>query len=641
VKVRRIVPIAGVLAGALVLAAPRPAGAAVSVSSAGTTITVTMTGYESASFRCTGGNVVVANASTTFTPSPAVSCAALTQVTVNGDGDSQEVDASGLNASAFAAKPKLIASLGNGVDELTETQNADTIDLGGGSDQLYLRRGLAINTSVEMGAGTLDNATLIGTDASEDFTVASTGANTTFAQALSGSPALTYVVKNVEYVDVDGGKGDDDLDATGLTIGSAIVLVDLDGDEGNDVLRAGSRPSRLNGGSGTNTFFTGPNADEVETVSDTDTINGATDPADDQIRDDDSLRFGGRALTGFGNSGGSPVDTFYGRSIDNDVVVRVRPGASGAALMTLSLNRMGQQAIPAGIEAINTSTNGMSPVSPRTLVDVVVPAQDVTIGTTTSEKELIDITVPAGVWTNTASSGTRTITTASAASGNVSFSDGATYKVHGPWTNQNQGFGHRVVRDLLLRFATDAERDAVRDQLTAGTATRATIVTGIIFTDEYRGTDVDRVFVRYLRRVPDPGGRSYWIGALRNGRSLRVFRAQLFGSNEYFTKAGGTNAAFVARAYEDVLGRTPDPSGQAYWTTKANNGTERGQIARQFLASAEAKRTIVRDQFLRFLDRQPTANELATWTASLDSNANGEQALIAFLAGTSAYFQRT
>ena len=122
----------------------------------------------------------------------------------------------------------------------------------------------------------------------------------------------------------------------------------------------------------------------------------------------------------------------------------------------------------------------------------------------------------------------------------------------------------------------------------------------------------------------DPSGQTYWIGSLRNGKSLRQFRAQLFGSSEYFVKAGGTNAAFVRRAYEDVLGRKPDSSGQAYWTNKANAGTERGLIARQFLASAEAKRTIVRDQFLRFLDRQPTSYELANWTTSLDS-VNGSR----------------
>jgi len=641
-KVRQMMPIGALMAGSVVLvAAPQPAGAAVAVTSSGTTITVALSSYEpSITFRCTSGKVVVANGTTTFTPSPAVTCAALTQVTVTGDSQTQYVDGSGLNAAAFTAKPKLNASLGDGVDKLTETQNADTIDLGGGSDDLYLRPGLAANVSIQMGAGALDHVRLTGTDAADHITVASTGANTTLADAIGAAPALVWVVQNVEYADALGGKGADELDATGLTIGSAIALVDLDGGDGNDTLKAGARPSRLTGGSGTNTFALGTNADQVNSGSDTDTISGPSDPVADDVYDEESLRFGGRTITGFGNSSGSPVDTFHGFSVDNDVVNRVRPSTGGAALVTFSLNRMGQQLVPAGFEAIELSAYGMSVLTPRTLLDVVVPNQNVDLSTTSGEHELIDITVPTGAWTDTAASGTRTIATASAAVGNVTLYDTATYQVHGPWTNANQGYGHRVYRDLLLRFATTTERDTVRDQLTNGTKTRPQIVNAIINSDEYRGADVDRVFLRYLRRAADSGGKTYWIGSLRNGKSLRQFRAQLFGSNEYFTKAGGTNAAFVERAYEDVLGRKPDPSGQAYWTNKANNGTERGLIARQFLSSAEAKRTIVRDQFLRFLDRQPTSGELTQWTAALDS-VNGEQSLIATLAASPDYFARS
>jgi hypothetical protein len=417
-------------------------------------------------------------------------------------------------------------------------------------------------------------------------------------------------------------------------------MVTLEGGDGSDALSAGNRPSRLRGGSGTNTFTLGANADQVQTASDTDVIKGLADTADDVVDDDESLRFGGRTITGLGIAGGSGVDSLDAGSLDNDVTMRVRPGASGAATVTFSLDRMGQQQLPAGFEEIRLSSYGMSVLTPRTLVDVMAPTQDVDVSTTSGEQELIDITVPAGSWTQSVAGSRRTINTVSSSIGEVTFFDGATFKVHGIWTNKNQGFGHRVYRDLLLRFATDAERDAVRDQLTNGTKTRAAVAQGIVNTDEYRGTDVDRVFLRYLRREADAGGRTYWINSIENGKSLRQFRAQLFGSNEYFTKAGGTNATFVARAYEDVLGRKPDPSGLAYWTNKANNGTERGLIARQFLSSAEAERTIVRDQFLRFLDRQPAVAELTQWTAALDS-ANGEQALIVALASGGDYYNRS
>ena len=46
------------------------------------------------------------------------------------------------------------------------------------------------------------------------------------------------------------------------------------------------------------------------------------------------------------------------------------------------------------------------------------------------------------------------------------------------------------------------------------------------------------------------------------------------------------------------------------------------------------------DQFLRFLDRKPTAGEQATWVAALPTN-DGEQRLIATLAESTAYAIRS
>jgi hypothetical protein len=148
------------------------------------------------------------------------------------------------------------------------------------------------------------------------------------------------------------------------------------------------------------------------------------------------------------------------------------------------------------------------------------------------------------------------------------------------------------------------------------------------------------VFVKYLRRAADPGGKAFWINSLDNGKALWRFRAQLFGSNEYFTKAGATNEAYVVRAYNDALGRDPDPSGRTFWTNRLNNGADRGSVALQFINSPEARRRLVDDQFLRFLDRLPTPTEQTTWVAQIPT-ADGELRLIAFLASSNAYFTRT
>ena len=96
----------------------------------------------------------------------------------------------------------------------------------------------------------------------------------------------------------------------------------------------------------------------------------------------------------------------------------------------------------------------------------------------------------------------------------------------------------------------------------------------------------------------------------------------------------------MEKAYSDVLGRSPDPSGKAYWTNKLNNGADRGTVALQFLNSPESRRRLVDDQFLRFLDRYPTQGEQDDWVAKVPG-ATGEQDLVVFLVSSGAYFNRT
>ena len=147
--------------------------------------------------------------------------------------------------------------------------------------------------------------------------------------------------------------------------------------------------------------------------------------------------------------------------------------------------------------------------------------------------------------------------------------------------------------------------------------------------------------MRYLARQADPSGRTYWINSLKSGKALWRFRAQLFGSNEYFTKAGSTNAKYVDKVYLDVLGRLPDPSGRAYWTGKLDGGADRGSVALQFINSSEFRRFVVDDQFLRFLDRKATTAEQDAWSPKITGTATGEQDLIAFLAASADYYNRS
>jgi len=628
-RVRRATLIAVTVgAGLAVVPAGPPAGAAVNATTAGTVLTVSMTGNGSAEFDCSGSGTVRVNF---VEATPALSCAAMTQVTIAGDAGSQAVYVSSLNGPDYAANPRLVATLGDGSDFTNETDRADQIDMGAGDDMVLLRPAGPNNAFVSLGAGASDNLYFEGTPSADAITATSSSGNLTLS--ISGSEATTTrSASGVEFLRLGGAGGNDTISTTGITLASTVDSAYLSGDAGNDTLTDGPIDSTIYGDAGNNILTGGPGFDAFWTSSDGDTLNGGTDTNIDRIYDAEGLRSGGRSLSGF-----TEIDVFNSQTHQGDVTVRIRPGLAGTRLHTTSLTRPGQQIIPASIGTIAVGMDYVGSLPHKGLVDVVATERPVTATLPAAPLGLLDVTIPTGTWTTSAAGGTVAVTSSF---GRVSATNVTDYRVHGPWTQPNRGFVHRATRDLLFRFATDSTLNEGQTALDAGTRTRAQITAILIGSDEYRGLDVDRTFLKYLRRAPDPGGRTYWINSIRNGKALWRFRAQLFGSNEYFTKAGGTNAFYVAKAYADVLGRAPDPSGQAFWTNKLNNGADRGSVALQFINSPEARRRLVDDQFLRFLDRLPTATEQTTWVAALPGAA-GEQALIQALVSGSTYYNRS
>lgn len=628
---RRFAPFlagAALLSGVLVSVGAPPASAdSIVATTSGTVVTVTITGALDAYFSCNAGGKVQVS---TVVASPAINCSALTSVHVNGDAAVQRVLGAGLDAAAFSAHPNLVVDLGGGIDSFYETGRADTADLGPGNDYAYLRSGGAFNGTIALGSGN-NSLVVYGSAANDVMTATSANANASVASN-NGAVASVSAATSVTWLSVYGQAGNDTISAVPVTVASSIVTTYLSGDDGNDTLQAGPAGSGLAGGSGTNTLNGGAADDDFWSESVADTINAGA--GTDSVYDQSPGRSGGRTLTGTGTK-------IYNETFEScDTVQRIRPAASGGMSDTASLCRPGIALLPNTYVRLLSDTGVEGDVASRGIVDVVVPgAQRVDVAGDLGDDDLMDVTVPTGTWTvNGTLPGSTSVGTDDPNLGNVYFNHIGKLSVHGPWTDKDQGFAHRVTRDLLFRFPTNSARDAIRDQLASHAKTRPQVIASLMNTDEYRGLDVDRVFVQFLKRQPDAAGRTYWINGLHNGKSLRKFRAQLFGSNEYFAKAGGTNEQFVEAAYLDVLGRLPDPAGKAYWVNKINNGTGRGSVANAFLASTEARRNIVKDQYLRFVGRTPFPAEADQWIATLGSSATGEQDLIAFLAASGTYY---
>ncbi|MFN8017952.1 MAG: DUF4214 domain-containing protein [Acidimicrobiales bacterium] len=627
----------GLLAGTLaVVLAPTAASAGVGVATSGTHVNVLVTGAATIAFSCSGGSVAVNGA----VAAPALACSALTEAVVAGDSAKQTVDGRGLDAAAFSSHPFLYASLGDGSDFAYDTAQADQIAMGLGYDHIVLNPKSVADTSIDMGTGgaptEVDTVETGALDSGNTITASTSGSDliVTYANA-AGSHLRT--IANAEFAWLVGGRGDDTLTTTGITVASPVDQVRVDGGDGDDTITSGPTPAMLWGNAGSNTFTTGSGFANILTDSSTDAIHLGSGGS--SVLDTLSLRSGGRTITGSGGADGWSQTLPKG-----DAVTHIRPAGGGGATVTNSLDRFGQQALPSSFDTIDVGLSDGTLPEPADhgLADVqALPGVHVIVAGVPSggaAGNIADITIPTGTWSTSGSVGTSsTLTvTPNGGYGKVDAQDMSAVDVHGPWASQEQSFAHRYVRDLVFRFPTDSERNLVAAQLTAHTKTRAQLAAALMGTDEYRSLDVQRTFLDFLKRAPDPGGQAYWVDSLASGKSLRQFRAQLFGSNEYFTKAGGTNLGFLLAAYRDVFGRAPDTAGQAYWLGRLDGGTERGIVARSFLASTEARRTIVKEQFLRLLARFPTTAEADHWIPLLDG-PTGEQDLIASLVASATY----
>lgn len=91
--------------------------------------------------------------------------------------------------------------------------------------------------------------------------------------------------------------------------------------------------------------------------------------------------------------------------------------------------------------------------------------------------------------------------------------------------------------------------------------------------------DILRLYQAFFSRDPDVGGAQYWINQYRGGQSVRRIADRFTGTPEFEgLYAGTTNAEYVERVYQNILGRGPDQAGRTYWVGQLDSGMGRGEM---------------------------------------------------------------
>src|SRR5690606_256124 len=111
---------------------------------------------------------------------------------------------------------------------------------------------------------------------------------------------------------------------------------------------------------------------------------------------------------------------------------------------------------------------------------------------------------------------------------------------------------------------------------------------------------VTEAYQQVLGRAPDPAGLSYWSTCCRTRAELV---ASLLASPEAYRQAGSTPEGYVTKVYETLLGRSANSPGSGYWAERLAAGTSRRSVAASVYASTESRRLRAAEGYRTLLRR--------------------------------------
>ena len=169
----------------------------------------------------------------------------------------------------------------------------------------------------------------------------------------------------------------------------------------------------------------------------------------------------------------------------------------------------------------------------------------------------------------------------------------------------------------------------------AGAKTHAQAIASYIDSNEFKdlAAPLARLYCAYFDRFPDHEGLDYYIGQRERGRPLASIADEFAGSREFGMRYGSIdNAAFVDRVYQNVFGVPPDATQRGYWLGRLDSGVTRGQVMLEFSEGADfrtltAHEVFVATAYTETLGRTPEPAGFARWVRFLDEG-NPREAVI-------------
>lgn len=137
---------------------------------------------------------------------------------------------------------------------------------------------------------------------------------------------------------------------------------------------------------------------------------------------------------------------------------------------------------------------------------------------------------------------------------------------------------------------------SVTDLVGTGGTVEVGTMSRLQFKDGWVALDIDgsagkvyRLYQAAFDRKPDLAGLGYHLWTIESaGLTLSEVARNFFNSDESAAKYANTsNLQFMTRLYTNILHRTPDPAGLAYWVDVLDRGASRAEVLKDISGSAE------------------------------------------------------
>ena len=190
-------------------------------------------------------------------------------------------------------------------------------------------------------------------------------------------------------------------------------------------------------------------------------------------------------------------------------------------------------------------------------------------------------------------------------------------------------YAMQLYRDTLFREAEGEGLAYWQQVLDSGAQSRVQVAQAFLDSPEFQthAGALARLYFAAFDRIPDEAGMSHWMEQMLNqGQSLEQVAQGFANSSEFQQQYGPLdNAGFLDTLYQNVLGRSPDEAGKAYWLEQMDAGTTRGEVLAGFAQSGEYQSSMHEEVsvtllYVGLLGRTPEPGGYAHWLGAIDAS---------------------